>query len=121
MKTGKWTPPIAWAALIEVLTSWPRMPTFGAPAGTDKVVHFFLYGVFGVLVARAAAGGRPSFRSAVAIVIVLSAWGALDEWHQRFIDGRTADIADWVTDTAAVMVGVAARARYARMREVRVA
>jgi VanZ family protein len=121
MRTGKWPPAIAWAALIEGLTSWPRMPTFGAPAGADKLVHFVLYSVLGALVARAVAVGRPSVRVAVCVVIVLSAWGALDEWHQRFIDGRTADVADWMTDTAAVIVGVIARARYAGRREVRVA
>ncbi len=31
---------------------------------------------------------------------VASAFGASDEWHQSFVPGRSAELADWVADTA---------------------
>jgi VanZ family protein len=32
--------------------------------------------------------------------VVTSAFGASDEWHQSFVPGRSAEVADWVADTA---------------------
>ncbi len=40
---------------------------------------------------------RPVTWAAVAIVLA-SAWGAVDEWHQSGVPGRTASIADLLAD-----------------------
>ncbi len=31
--------------------------------------------------------------------------GALDEWHQSLVPGRTPEVADWLEDVAGVFVG----------------
>jgi len=33
--------------------------------------------------------------------------GALDEWHQRIVPGRSADVFDWVADVVGAWLGVA--------------
>jgi VanZ family protein len=34
-----------------------------------------------------------------------SAFGASDEFHQAFVPGRTADVADWMADTLGAAIG----------------
>ncbi|MBM3842162.1 MAG: VanZ family protein [Verrucomicrobia bacterium] len=63
---------------------------------SDKVVHFAVYGLLGTLACRPAR----TWRGAAVAVLVTSAFGASDEWHQSFVPGRTAELADWVADSA---------------------
>jgi VanZ family protein len=106
-----------WAALILVCSSVP-LPA-SAPGteipGLDKLVHFSLYAVLGWLLARArgARGGR-----ALAWILAIAAFGAMDEWHQRFIIGRSPDLADWLADGAGGLVGFMAAAAPQRREHV---
>ena len=119
---SRWIAPTLWAILIEVLTSWPNPPTVGfLPAGTDKVIHFKLYAVFAVLVARAAKSGTPPVRTMAIVALALVAWGAVDEWHQIFIPGRGADAVDWTADSLGVMTGLGARRLWAARQTMRTA
>jgi VanZ family protein len=42
------------------------------------------------------------------VVLITAAIGLLDEWHQMFIPGRTAEINDFLADAAGALLGVAA-------------
>jgi VanZ family protein len=56
----------------------------------------------GIVIARALAGGLPlrlTLRQALVGFVIAAAYGATDEWHQSFVAGRTADIADWYSDS----------------------
>lgn len=105
---SKWTPPIVWTAIILIGTSWPSI-SVGPDViiGFDKVVHFGMYGVLAVLVMRAL-GTASSLRAAVLVVLALSAFGAADEWHQGFINGRSASLYDWIADSLGACCGVLA-------------
>lgn len=105
MTARPWFPAAAWLAVILTLTSIPN-PDTPTVSGGDKVAHLIMYGVLGALVGRALGHGRRSAgRLAVAFVaIVLVA--AADEWHQRFIPGRTASVADWVADCAGAAISL---------------
>lgn len=109
MTGSRWIAPTLWAVLIEVLTSWPSPPTFGAPAGSDKVAHMALYAVFAYLVIRAVHVGKPTPKSMILTLIALAAWAALDEAHQLLIAGRSASVGDWAGDVMGVGVGLAVR------------
>lgn len=109
MTRARWIAPTLWALLMELLTSWPNPPSFGAPNGFDKFAHFGLYAVFAFLVARAVEPGRPSLRASVVVFAAICIWGAVDEWHQKFIDGRGASVADWTADVAGALGGLAFR------------
>ncbi len=76
--------------------------------GFDKVAHFFVFGLLATLVVR---NGFARRRAWLAIVIV-SAFGASDEWHQSFTPGRTMQVADWVADTLGAIVAVAVYTRW---------
>jgi VanZ family protein len=80
----------------------PLPPTWG-----DLAVHAGLYGVLGVLVARAgrrSGWGWPRFVRAAAAVVI---WAAVDELHQVLVPGRRADPRDWVADVVGAGVGLA--------------
>jgi VanZ family protein len=84
----------------------------GRPAG-DKVVHLAMYAGLAWLTARALpAGAMP--RRALGVAAAVSAFGAFDEWHQRYIPGRAAGVHDWAADTAGGALGAAAAAAHAR-------
>jgi hypothetical protein len=95
---SRWAPPLIWSIIILSLTSIPN-PHVPMPTGGDKWAHFLVYGILGVLVARAAEL-NPRRAAALAIIILgVSLFGALDEAHQAFIPGRFPDVRDWIADT----------------------
>ena len=114
----RWAAPVAWAAVILALTSLPgaQVPEVEL-AYVDKLMHFALYGVLGVLTARAARPGARAWRPVAASVAGIALVGALDEWHQRLVPGRSADAADWLADVAGATVGVLAAARVLALRD----
>lgn len=84
--------------------------------GLDKVAHFCLYAPLAWLVARSLVGRRPVAPAVVGALLVASAFGALDEWHQLYVPGRSADVADWRADSLGALAGVGAFALWSRRR-----
>lgn len=76
----------------------------------DKLYHFVEYAILGGLLALAFAKAPPrGFPAkwgwgAAALIAIL--YGASDEWHQTFVPGRLATIADWVADLLGSIAGV---------------
>ena len=97
-----------WVLVIETLTSWPSPPSFGAPHGSDKVVHFTMYAILGFLAIRAAwtRGTSLPWRRFLVVAGCVSLWGAFDEWHQQFIPSRSMELGDWIADSIGGIAGV---------------
>lgn len=93
----RWWPPMMWAAVILIGTSWPRlqMPSF---EDGDKVVHALAYTVLGVLTTRAALMRRRTTANLALVIAGIALFGALDELHQAWIPGRFPSMADWWAD-----------------------
>ncbi len=104
-KGSRWVPPVLWAAVILVGTSWPSISVGPDDIfGIDKLVHFTMYGVLAFLVMRGS--HAPSSGSRIALVVFgLCAFGAADEWHQGFINGRSSSGLDWIADALGVITG----------------
>ena len=66
-----------------------------------KTAHFVEYFIFSLLILRAIRAGREDTRLtwAVAAIIVVAGYAALDEFHQSFVPGRTPLITDVLLDT----------------------
>jgi VanZ family protein len=114
VNAGRWWPPLAWAAVVVTATSIPNVSLPG-PSGTDKAGHFFMYGMLGFLVQRAATSTR-EVRVLGTVMAVLALFAAADEWHQAFIPGRSADVVDWVADTTGIAAGSLVAFAIARRR-----
>lgn len=74
-------------------------------AGTDKVVHFLMYGVLAFLAARAARLDGRTTATLVTVGIGIALLGGVDEWHQQFIPGRSMERADWMADALGALAG----------------
>ena len=107
-----WGPVVAYMAAIFYVSSLHEAPL---PSGvSDKPAHAFGYMGLGFVIARALAGRLPpritrrDFFIGLAIAV---AYAASDEFHQRFVPGRFADLADLYAD--AIGSGVALMACWA--------
>jgi VanZ family protein len=96
----------AWVGLTLLLTSIPN-PEFGPSfPGVDKVAHFGFYGVAGFLfVLWRREMGKGPVAAVVFAVIFAALLGAADEFHQRWIPGRSMDLLDWMADFAGGTAG----------------
>jgi VanZ family protein len=77
---------------------------FSAP--WDKLAHFVVFSLITVLLWIGTAGRMP-----IMVIVTVVAIGALDEWHQAWLPGRTADVGDFLVDVCAA-VGAGAMLLY---------
>lgn len=82
----------------------------------DKAAHFGMYAVLAGLLTRHLLDLTTPARAAIAAIAVTVAFGALDEWHQQFIPGRSTELADWRADSLGAMTGAALFALARRWR-----
>jgi hypothetical protein len=98
---------------IFVASSIPNLTDL--PGGvSDTAGHGGGYALLSLLLVRALARARwrgVTLRVALGAVAISLLYGVTDEWHQRFVEGRTFELADLVADGAgALAAGIAARA-----------
>ena len=118
MSGARWLPALLGLALVLTLTSIPNPNVPVVVAGGDKVAHAIMYGVLAALVAFAIdVGGRGAGRLGVTFVGI-AALAAADEYHQRFIPGRSATVSDWIADSAGAATTILATAALWRRREI---
>jgi VanZ family protein len=110
-----------WALVILAATSIPGSHDSTAlPHWADKVVHFVLYCVLGILAARAlltpppgrveAIGGAPGRKLIPAgwlALSLLAIFAGADELHQHWIRGRNPSSGDWIADVLGAGSGIA--------------
>ena len=109
-----WLPAILWAAALFVLSAQPILPKIGPQFhNVDKIHHLIAYAVFGtfVMFALRRVHNLPLPKAFVLAILIASAYGATDEFHQRFVPHRSCDVWDWTADTLGA--GIAATAFYA--------
>ncbi len=116
-------PLIIFALIVFYISSLSRLPDTGLSIPYfDKLAHGGGYFLFGLLAIRAFAGfPRPLKTSRMyTLAILLSLlYGLSDEYHQRFVPGRTADLFDFLAD--AVGIFLAATVHYLLHRRRRTA
>ena len=88
-----------WVALTFTLTSIPN-PEFGYLfPGSDTIAHFAFYGVMGFLfVLWRREVGTGAAAAVLWAAIFAALLGAVDEFHQQWIPGRSMEFLDWATD-----------------------
>lgn len=103
----RWLPAVSLASAIWWLSSQSRIDT-GLELGWWGVLlansaHGVVFGALAALVHVALSSpGRRRF--AIAVLLV-SVYGATDEFHQSFVPGRSPSVLDWWSDTAGAVVG----------------
>jgi VanZ family protein len=103
-----WLPPLAYAVLIFVQSSYPSPRMLPHFFGADKLLHFCGYGLMGLLLLRGfrlsnrQVGGREILWSIILTIL----YGISDEFHQHFVLSRTADVMDVVADALGGTCGI---------------
>lgn len=96
-------PFVAYAVLIYIVSSVHNLPSPQlAIVPLDKFAHFLEYAVFAALTFRSFSRFVSSDayqKAAFAAVVFLVGFAVLDEYHQRFVPGRSSDSLDIVADT----------------------
>ncbi|MGD0652307.1 MAG: VanZ family protein [Verrucomicrobiia bacterium] len=95
-------PALFWGGLIFFLSAQSKLPEIGpAFPNKDKVEHFVFYSIFWFCILLPLRyGHRLSLAKAIILAFVItSAYGASDEFHQRFVPNRSCDVWDWAADT----------------------
>lgn len=96
-----------YCGFIYWLSDQPSLPVPMLFPHQDKVHHGGAYFIMGLLAVRCF---NFFIRNPVLLCLVsllfCSIYGVFDEWHQSFVPGRDADVADWVADSAGAALGV---------------
>ncbi|MDL1968860.1 MAG: VanZ family protein [Deltaproteobacteria bacterium] len=104
-----WFPVIIYCLLIFILSSYPSPGNIPNLPYLDKLIHFAVYAILGVLFFMAFRTQR--FKENITMVIMLSIlssslYGMSDEVHQYFVPHRNASIMDFLADVTGSICGV---------------
>ncbi len=105
-----WLPVLLWMGVIFIGSSIGSMPKVGGRT-TDAIVHrtahLIEFAILGWLVLRALSDGRlPDRRTFIIALIVVTVYGASDEFHQRFTPGRSSELSAVLFDAAGGLIGM---------------
>jgi len=101
-RTAMWLPVLLWGGLIFFLSAQSKLPEVGPVSLNEgKIEHFIFYSIFWFcLLLPLRYGHRLTLAKAIVLAfLITSAYGASDEFHQRFVPGRSCDVLDWAADT----------------------
>ncbi len=107
---------IGWMATLFYLSHQTVLDAPDPFTHVDKLYHAAAYGLLGGLLLLSMQPkpegytGRQVFLS----VMIASAYGISDEFHQSFIPGRSAESLDWLADTGGALMACLLIARLSR-------
>ena len=91
----------------------PRLSEKGAEHDLRKYAHLFEFACLGAssvsLLIEAAwlrKGRGPLGAAALTAVVFCALYAATDEWHQRFVPGRSGQLSDILVDTGGALFGI---------------
>lgn len=104
-----WTPVALWMAIIYFSSSisGEDIPQIDIP-NIDKLFHFIEYFILGALLVRAFANSSDKVNFKVILflsLLIALIYGVLDEFHQRFVSGRSPEIFDIFSDIIGSLFG----------------
>jgi VanZ family protein len=98
-------PAIAYAAMIFYLSSQSNpLPSLSSRI-SDKILHLIEYAAFAAVATWGLSHLVRLPRAARWAALIGSIYGATDEFHQRYVPHRSADVADWLADTIGAALG----------------
>lgn len=107
-RAARWAAPLVWMLLIFLFSHQPSLPS--APAAwldllVKKSLHALAYAILGLLWLRALRETAVRHPAALAFAIGV-AYAVSDEWHQRFVPGRSGRLLDVAIDVFGLALGL---------------
>ena len=109
-----WLPPFL---LMGIIFMFSAQPSLDSGLGVidfvgRKLIHFAEYGLLCFLWWRLVRTGADPGRAVLVAFLLSSLFAASDEFHQSFVEGRSATAVDWAIDSAgAALVALRLRSR----------
>lgn len=105
---------------IFALSSIPSklLPETETEIPIDKIVHFFEYGIFSMLLFRLISRKKSVLESAIIVIFISASLGAIDESYQSFTN-RSTDVKDWITDWIGATVGVVVFILFSKIKTIK--
>ena len=75
----------------------------------DKIVHFIIFGILGILTARGLKRSSVNFLERnylILTILICVLYAASDEIHQYYVPGRHASWGDWIADALGIFIMV---------------
>lgn len=91
---------VLWMLLIWLVSSIPSkdLPTVNIWSG-DKLAHILVYFIWGLLVSTYMRTRTAATKTYLGVFVLMWISAALDEYHQRFIPGRSVSIYDFYANS----------------------
>ena len=107
IRTGFLLAALSWASLIFYLSSQPSIETPALFPEQDKLFHLIAFGILGFLTMGALQASHEGYptRQAWLVALAVMLYGILDEFHQYFVPGRSADVYDVLADAIGGLLG----------------
>ena len=106
-----WILPLAVALTIVWLSAQSHYPMgVELPPPMDKLAHASVFACLALVLEFTLQRTHPElpmYRRHLLVFVVVSVYGATDEWHQFFVPGRSCELGDWVADTVGGGLGLA--------------
>jgi len=102
------SPPLLWAGLIFIVSSFPLETPPTAGPFSDKIIHVLEYAIFGFLLARSFHHIRNQVIHKIFLFAALGIgilYGLTDEIHQHFVSYRFFEWTDLIADTLGSGIG----------------
>lgn len=98
---------MVWAGIIFYLSSQPVIDTPMLFPGQDKLFHLIAFGLLGFLLMGAMKTTSSGYLTGQVwfTAALVASYGVLDEVHQYFVPGRTAEIYDALADATGGLLG----------------
>jgi VanZ family protein len=98
---------LSWAGLIFYLSSQPSIDAPALFPGQDKLFHLIVFGILGFLAMGTLQASRHGYPTGQVwqVVFAVMLYGILDEFHQYFVPGRSADVYDVLADAIGGLLG----------------
>ncbi|MGE5446504.1 MAG: VanZ family protein [Ignavibacteriales bacterium] len=99
---------LAYMGFIFILSSIPGREIPSALSSYDKLIHFFLYLILGLIFTYFLSGlksGLAQIMVGFATFFFIAIYGLSDEVHQTFTPGRTFELLDIITDVLGGVTG----------------
>lgn len=106
-----WILPLTLAAAIAWLSHQPQPPQgIDLSFPWDKLAHLAAFAGLAAsleIVVRRARHDLPVYRRHLLLFALVALFGAMDEWHQHFVPGRSCSAFDWLADALGGALGLA--------------
>jgi VanZ family protein len=90
---------VGYCSFIFYLSHQPSLPVPALFQHQDKFFHAGAYGLMALLAISFFKYQLNRFSVALTVAFIFCAlYGVTDEWHQSFVEGRQADVLDWLAD-----------------------